>query len=170
MCEWIGVEGWMRPLGTWEGAAATDGRARDGFPQPSPSSPSSTIFLSPYLTPPSAHPLSFSPPYTPHISLALSMVNQVVHQIGKLEMDSLTQAHFAFSSLYSSHSLPLPHPASLILMGLRYPIWFNSMFEFCQKMIHSIFDSITLYPRFNSKYYSIQKKFCWFNSKDNSIQ
>ena len=25
--------------------------------------------------------------------------------------------------------------------GGRYPIWFNSMFEFCQKMIHSIFDS-----------------------------
>jgi len=25
-------------------------------------------------------------------------------------------------------------------------------------MIHSIFDSILLYPRFNSKYYSIQKK------------
>ena len=42
--------------------------------------------------------------------------------------------------------------------GGRYPIWFNSMFEFCQKMIHSIFDSILLYPRFNSKYYSIQKK------------
>ena len=95
----------MRPLGTWERAAATDGRARDGFPQPSPSSPSSTIFLSPQLTPPSAHPLSFSPPYTPHISLALSLVNQVVHQIGKLEMDSLTQAHFAFSPLYSSHFL-----------------------------------------------------------------
>ena len=32
------------------------------------------------------------------------------------------------------------------------------MFEFCQKMIHSIFDSILLCPRFNSKYYSIQKK------------
>ena len=32
------------------------------------------------------------------------------------------------------------------------------MFEFRQKMIHSIFDSISLYPRFNSKYYSIQKK------------
>ena len=31
----------------------------------------------------------------------------------------------------------------------RYPIWFNSMVEFCQKMIHSIFDSILLYPRFN---------------------
>ena len=39
----------------------------------------------------------------------------------------------------------------------RYPIWFNSMFEFCQKMVHSIFDSILLYPRFNSKYYSIKK-------------
>ena len=38
-----------------------------------------------------------------------------------------------------------------------YPIWFDSMFEFCQKMIHSIFDSILLYPRFNSKYYSIKK-------------
>ena len=28
--------------------------------------------------------------------------------------------------------------------GVRYPIWFNSMFEFCQKMIPSIFDSILL--------------------------
>ena len=41
--------------------------------------------------------------------------------------------------------------------GGRYPIRFNSMFEFCRKMIHSIFDSILLYPRFNSRYYSIQK-------------
>ena len=40
--------------------------------------------------------------------------------------------------------------------GLRYPIWFNSMFEFCQNMIHSIFNSILLYPKFNSKYKSIQ--------------
>jgi len=54
--------------------------------------------------------------------------------------------------------------------GGWYPIWFNSMFEFCQKMIHSIFNSILLHPRFNSKYHSIQRKFCWFNSKDNSIQ
>ena len=42
------------------------------------------------------------------------MVNQVVHQIGKLEMDSLTGTHFAFSPLYSSHSLP--HPTSLFLL------------------------------------------------------
>ena len=28
--------------------------------------------------------------------------------------------------------------------GGRYPIWFNSMFEFCQKIIHSILDSILL--------------------------
>ena len=48
--------------------------------------------------------------------------------------------------------------------GVRYPIWFNSMGEFCQKMINLIFDSILLYPRFNSKYYSIKK-----NSAD-SIQ
>ena len=44
------------------------------------------------------------------------------------------------------------------------------MIEICQKKIHSIFDSILLYPRFNSKCYSIQKKICWFNSKYNSIQ
>ena len=36
--------------------------------------------------------------------------------------------------------------------------------NFAKKIIHSIFDSILLYPRFNSKYYSIQK-----NSAD-SIQ
>ena len=40
--------------------------------------------------------------------------------------------------------------------GGRYPIWFNSMFEFCQKMIHSILLNIAL-PKiqfkilFNSK-------------------
>ena len=33
------------------------------------------------------------------------------------------------------------------------------MFEFCQQMTHSIFDSILLYPRFNSKYYSIKKNY-----------
>ena len=33
-------------------------------------------------------------------------------------------------------------------------IIFHSTFEFCQKMIHSIFDSILLYPRFSSKYVS----------------
>ena len=48
--------------------------------------------------------------------------------------------------------------------GVRYPIWFNSIFEFYQKNIHSMFESILLYPRLNSKYYSIQK-----NSAD-SIQ
>ena len=30
--------------------------------------------------------------------------------------------------------------------------------NFAKKNIHSIFDSILLYPRFNSKYYSIKKK------------
>ena len=29
--------------------------------------------------------------------------------------------------------------------------------NFAKKMIHSIFDSILFYPRFNSKYYSIRK-------------
>ena len=37
-------------------------------------------------------------------------------------------------------------------------------------MINSIFDSILLNPRFNSKYYIIQRKFCWFNSKDHHRQ
>ena len=57
---------------------------------------------------------------------------------------------------------------SFQIRGLRYPLWFNSISEFCQKMIHSIFDSILLYPRFNLKYNSII--ICWFNSNDNSIQ
>ena len=55
--------------------------------------------------------------------------------------------------------------------GVRHTTWFNSMlFEFCKKMIHSIFDSLLLYVKFNSKYYSFLKEICWFNSKDNSIQ
>ena len=42
--------------------------------------------------------------------------------------------------------LPLdPHLSKMLMsscrhIGGRYPIWFNSMFEFCPKMIHSIFD------------------------------
>ena len=36
--------------------------------------------------------------------------------------------------LYSAFGKPPQH------RGLQYPIWFNSMFEFCQKMIHPIFD------------------------------
>ena len=54
-------------------------------------------------------------------------------------------------------SFIIAYVCSVQSRGVRYPIWFNSMFEFCQKMIHSIFDSILLYPGFNSKYYSIQK-------------
>ena len=69
-----------------------------------------------------------------------------------------------FSQRYAKMSFLWQHRS-----GVRYQIWFNSIFEFCQKMIHSLFDSILLYPRFNSKYYSIQRKFCWFNSKNNSI-
>ena len=43
--------------------------------------------------------------------------------------------------------------------GVRHPTWFNSMlFEFCKKMIHSIFDSLLIYVKFNSKYYSFVKK------------
>ena len=44
-----------------------------------------------------------------------------------------------------------------LLCFVRYPIWFNTMFEFCQKMSHSIFDSILIRSRFSSKYYSTQK-------------
>ena len=40
--------------------------------------------------------------------------------------------------------------------GGRYPIWFNSVFEFCRKMIHIQFN-IAL-PKIQFKYYSIPKK------------
>ena len=68
--------------------------------------------------------------------------------------------------------------------GERYPNWFNSIFEFCQKMIqfNIQFNSISRkfnsrdYPiqyfsqKFNSKNYSIQKISKKFNSKNYSIQ
>ena len=44
------------------------------------------------------------------------------------------------------------------------------MFEFCQKMIHSIFDSILLFPRFNSKYYLIQNIIQLKKNSADSIQ
>ena len=65
-----------------------------------------------------------------------------------------------------SPAQPGAAPATIIIIivymgswgrGGRYPIWFNSMFEFCQKMIHSTFNSILFYDRFNLKYYSIQR-------------
>ena len=68
--------------------------------------------------------------------------------------------------------------------GERYPNWFNSIFEFCQKIIqfNIQFNSISRkfnskdYPiqyfsqKFNSKNYSIQKNSKKFNSKNYSIQ
>ena len=49
--------------------------------------------------------------------------------------------------------------------GVWYPIWLNSIFEFCQKMVHSIFDSIFLYPRFNSKYLQFKENWYCLNRK-----
>ena len=43
-----------------------------------------------------------------------------MHHSGKLKMDSLNQTHFAFSPHYSSPSLPLPHPSSLLLLFIAY--------------------------------------------------
>ena len=79
-----------------------------------------------------------------------------------LSMQEVAITHaLSYFLIYKLRALP---------RGDRYPNRFNSIFEFCQKMIHSIFDSILLYPRFNSKYYSIQNKLWWFNSKYYSIQ
>ena len=38
-------------------------------------------------------------------------------------------------------------------------------FRFCSSQ-----PSMVHWLRWNSKYYSIQRQFCWFNSKDNSVQ
>ena len=85
-------------------------------------------------------------------------------------------------SAREAHCLPQVQPMNMIGDdgGLTFwPQWlgvFDTLSDsiqclnFAKKMIHSIFDSISLYPRFNSKYYSIPKKICLFNSKDNSIQ
>ena len=74
--------------------------------------------------------------------------------------------------LFTRHRFEQTHILENILVfksqearGVRYLIWFNSMFEFCQKMVHSIFDSILLHPRFNSKYYSIKKNSADSNQK-----
>ena len=62
---------------------------------------------------------------------------------------SLSKRLLATRRLLTSPKSTWPMPAQL--SGGRYPIWFNSIFEFCQKLIQSIFHSILLYPRFNSK-------------------
>ena len=54
--------------------------------------------------------------------------------------------------------------------GGRFPFCFNLMFECCRKIIQLNIWFNIVYTKFNSNYYSIQNKFCWFNSKDNSIQ
>ena len=78
--------------------------------------------------------------------------------------DSHYSAPFWFRHNLALRSDTLLNRMLAIGRGVRYPIWFNSMFEFWQKTIHSIFDLILLYPRFNSKYYSIQK-IIQFNSQ-----
>ena len=57
--------------------------------------------------------------------------------LGQLETTRRNHAVFSIGS----ETLPCLQGS-----GGRYPIWFSSMFELCQKMIHSIFNSILLYP------------------------
>ena len=54
--------------------------------------------------------------------------------------------------------------------GERYPNWFNSIFEFRQKMIQFNIQFNTISQKFNSENYSIQKNLRKFNSKNYSIQ
>ena len=73
----------------------------------------------------------------------------------------------ARSYIYDKKDEQSPSPSS---RGGWYPFWFNSMFEFCGKMIQfNIWFNIA-YRKFNLKNYSFQNDFWWFNSKDNSIQ
>ena len=52
---------------------------------------------------------------------------------------------------------------------VRYSNWFNSMFEFCPKLIQFNTQFKIASWIFNSKYYSIWKILLWFNSIDYSI-
>ena len=54
--------------------------------------------------------------------------------------------------------------------GERYPNWFNSIFEFRQKMIQFNIQFNTISQKINSENYSIQKNLRKFNSKNYSIQ
>ncbi len=54
--------------------------------------------------------------------------------------------------------------------GERYPNWFNSIFEFRQKMIQFNIQFNIISQKFNSKDYLIQKNFRKFNSKYYSIK
>ena len=54
--------------------------------------------------------------------------------------------------------------------GERYPNWFNSIFEFRQKMIQFNIQFNIISQKFNSKNYLIQKNLRKFNSKNYSIK
>ena len=59
---------------------------------------------------------------------------------------------------------------SLTLVSpVRYPNWFNSMFEFGPKLIQFNIQFKLVSPKFNSKDYSIKSKSSSFNSMDNKL-
>ena len=53
---------------------------------------------------------------------------------------------------------------------VRYPNWFNSMFEFCPKLIQFNIQFKVVSLKFSSKYHSIWINLLWFNRIDYSIQ
>ena len=51
-------------------------------------------------------------------------------------------------------------PKATVLSPVRYPNWFNSMFEFCSKLIQFNIRFKIISWKFNSKDYSIFNNFC----------
>ena len=75
------------------------------------------------------------------------------------------------SSTISMAAQQCPPDAFSFQIGVKpYPNWFNSIFEFRQKMIQFNIQFNTISQKINSENYSIQKNLRKFNSKNYSIQ
>ena len=86
--------------------------------------------------------------------------------VSRTQLLKLVKIMSEYKNLLEVVSLVVSLDASLV----RYPNWFNSMFEFCSKLIQfNIWFKIISW-KFNSKDYSILNNLLWFNSIYYSIQ
>ena len=100
-----------------------------------------------------------------------TVITRLTHNCAHLRLDNRKNKTKLSQNQVSRHFRSFPEEKNVLgdIFFTPFP-WFNSMSEFCQKIIHSILYSILLLLIFNSKYYSIQNIIQFKINSGDSIQ